>query len=234
MSSTERHPAVEYALTFVRRYTPIIKIRRFLRDLWWSVAGRSLNNPTVPKLVGSIVFVCKGNICRSPFAAALATRYLLAAQSAHLRCHSAGITASQAARPPQEACEAATAYETSMLDHRPELLTEAIIDAYDMVVVMEASQLRQLRRQYAQFQHRLFLLPLFEPESPWGFQRYNISDPYGHPAEAYAACYRRIDNAIRALLPLLVRAAPDIGTLPSREQQPPGSLLNSRSLHTSG
>jgi protein-tyrosine phosphatase len=232
MSSPERHPVVEYALTFVRRYTTIIRIRRFLRDVWWSVAGRSLKNPTVPTAVGSILFVCKGNICRSPFAGALARRYLSAAQSAHLGCHSAGITASQAARPPQVGCDAAAAYETTLLDHRPELLTEALMAAHGMVVVMEASQLHQLRRQYAQFHDRLFLLPLFERESHWGFQRYNIADPYGHPAEAYAACYRRIDNAIRALLPLLVRADQNIGPLPSSQQEP-RSLLDSRSLQTS-
>ena len=44
----------------------------YLRDWRWRLAGKQFDRPVLPEGIGSIVFVCKGNICRSALAEAVA------------------------------------------------------------------------------------------------------------------------------------------------------------------
>lgn len=175
-------------------------VKRVVRDRWWTLRGRSIANPPVPETVESILFVCLGNICRSPFAAMLATRRLAELGAGGVRCHSAGIRTTQAARPPQEALDASTAYQLSLEGHRPQPLTRALVEASDLIVVMEAGQLRDVRARYPEAAGAVVLLSLFDQMVTSGFDRYHIADPFGQPRAAFDACYRRIDRALAELL----------------------------------
>jgi protein-tyrosine phosphatase len=170
-----------------------------LRRLRWTLAGRAVKNPPLPVLLDSVLFVCLGNICRSPFAAAIAGRRLQE-RGADVRCGSAGIRTTQGARPPGFACEAAAAYGLSLLDHQATTLNSALVAAHDLIVVMEVRHLRALRTTYPNASDRLVLLPLFDVEASSAEERYNIADPFGQPQDSFDACYRRIDRAVERLL----------------------------------
>jgi len=152
----------------------------------------------MPREVRTLLFVCLGNICRSPFAAALAERRL-ASDGAGIRCLSAGLNTSQAARSPQEACHAAGAYGLSLDTHEPRPLTKELMQGADMVVVMEHSQLHAVRQAYPQYSDRVFLLSLFDAHGRRPYERYNIADPFGQPPAMYDDCYRRIAAAVDAI-----------------------------------
>lgn len=49
---------------------PLLKelIKDYLREAWWCNYGRSLENARVPAKPTSLLSICKGIICRSPFA----------------------------------------------------------------------------------------------------------------------------------------------------------------------
>ncbi len=164
-----------------------------VRDAIWTLRGGTISNPTLPASVVSMLFVCKGNICRSPFAAALAERR---AGSQQIVCRSAGLDVSQAARAPREACDAAARYGIPLGAHRPTPLTAEAIQANDMTIVMEAAQLALLRSLYPSFSSRFFLLPLFDGSRSAGYQRYNIADPFGQPLDSFVSCYQRIDRVL--------------------------------------
>jgi protein-tyrosine phosphatase len=174
--------------------------KRTARDLWWHVRGRGVQNPPLPAEVRSILFVCLGNICRSPFAELIAARQLDALGLAHIRCASAGIRATQAAAPPGDACAVARKFGISLAAHRPQLLTRDLVNAHDMVIVMEMAQLAQLRAAYPDAADRLFLMPLFEGDERSGYDGYNIADPFSLPRTAYEVCYRRLDRAVASLI----------------------------------
>jgi protein-tyrosine-phosphatase len=181
-----------------------IAAKRPLKDGWWFVRGMALSNPRMPARVESMLFVCKGNICRSPFAAVRAAQLLRNAGRADIRCTSAGITATQAARPPQDASDAASAFGVGFADHEPVRLTRDLIDLHDLTVVMEADQLIHLRQQYPHAIGRILLLSLLDRRG--GYARYNIADPFGQQVEAFRSCYARIDGALQALLSQLPSA----------------------------
>lgn len=177
----------------------IVRVKAPLRDLWWNVQGRRLRNPPLPERIGSLLFVCLGNICRSPFAGMLAQMRVTESKLSGIVCASAGIRTSQAGRSPQEACEASRRYGLSLEGHTPQTLTRELMDAHDVIVVMEGAQFVLLREAFPDRHDRIFLLSLFDPGAR-GYLRYNIADPYGSLIKEYEACYQRIDRAVAALL----------------------------------
>ena len=171
--------------------------KRALRNVVWALKGRSTRHPPLPARARSVLFVCLGNICRSPFAARLAERLLKEAGLDGVRCSSAGIRPSQAMRSPDEACEASAAFGLSLVEHVPQALTRELIESHDMVWVMEHGQFVRLRAEYAQYADRIFLMSLLDPDARGAYERYNIADPFGSSLSLYLACYERMARSIR-------------------------------------
>ena len=180
--------------------TAVMAVRRPLREAWWWFKGMNVMNPPLPERVQSMLFVCLGNICRSPFAALIAARRLEQAEDTRIRCASAGIRTTQAARSPHEAREVAAAFGVSLDEHRPQTLTRELVDEYDLIVVMELRQLETLREAYPDAVDRIVLLSLFDPDAGTPYERVNIQDPFSRPRDAFVSCYERIDRAVNALL----------------------------------
>ena len=191
----------------------VVSLKHATRNVWWRYKGRAIVNPTISPGVSSVLFVCLGNICRSPFAAEIASRRA-EALGGRLRFSSAGIRAKQAEKPPEEANRAAAAYGISLDGHRPSALTPELVDAHDLIVVMEPEQRDVVRAQYRDVDNRVFLLSFFD-EGSSGPERYVIADPFGMPSFAYDHCYRRIDRAVAALLSA-VGPGPVAPVLPAR------------------
>jgi protein-tyrosine-phosphatase len=208
---------IRAALT--HRWTMAIKAT--VRDAVWTVRGSRLKNPVVTSVPRSVLFVCKGNICRSPFAAALAERMLREA-GAHAVCASAGFRASSDGRSPAEAIEAARSFGIELDAHIPVSLTNAIVDEADLIVVMEASQVADMNREYPAAAGKVLLLPLAVAPSREnrGYARFNIGDPFGEPLAVFDRCYASIHEALRALVGSLVGAA---GTQRDTVPRAPGS-----------
>lgn len=190
------------ALERLARHPRLRRARRAWRDAWWNVYGRAIRNPTLPTTPRQLLFVCQGNICRSPFAALLAARELRTMGIANVHCLSAGYRVKPGATSPEAACDAASRHSLSLRDHRPTALDEELVSSSDAVLVMEPEHAKRLCRSFPAYRSRIHLLPLFEPAAsrPGGYARYAIADPYGQPVEAFEACYERIERAVRGLL----------------------------------
>lgn len=170
--------------------------KRRLRSAAWLARGAGVKNPPLPGIVSSALFVCLGNICRSPFAALLAERLLAEEGLAGITCGSAGIRPSQAERPPAPACSLARIYGLSLDCHVPRPLTRELVASHDLVIVMEAGQLRYLQEAFPDFRDRLFLLPLYDDGARDAYERFNIADPYGQPDAVFEVCYGRVTRAL--------------------------------------
>ena len=200
---TTSNPNVAYRLVATLLKTPFaVRLRGWMRDLSWIVKGATLENPPLPPKANSILFVCLGNICRSPFAERLAA-LRLQKTGGTMHCASAGIRTSQGGRSPEAACDVARRFGLTLDDHRPQLLTRDLMDRFDLVVVMEAAHFTALRGSYPHVSNRVVLLSLFDDEARFGYERYNIADPFAQPPAVFDACYRRIDRALARFLSAL-------------------------------
>lgn len=178
-----------------------------LQNLYWArrLAPSLLAEPPIaPK---SMLFVCKGNICRSPFAALFAAAV---ARSYHwdLETNSAGLRASPSESPPAEALTAAQPYGVDLSQHVPHPIAPAMLRNAALVLVMEPSQATSLFGEHPEVREKTRLLSAFDiPVSLIDFSvpRYAILDPYGLPHAAFVDCYARIARCIQGLFERIYR-----------------------------
>jgi protein-tyrosine phosphatase len=172
----------------------------FIAGRWWW-RGRTIANPRLPAAPREVLFLCQGNICRSPFAAELARGRVAGRGLPAIRCVSAGLRASQAPESPADAVAAAARYEIVLGGHRAVDVTAAQMASADVIVVMEVRHVDEIRRRFPEAVGRVHLLPLYEPAGRYGpLERVNLLDPFDQGPDAFAHCYRRIDAAIDGLV----------------------------------
>lgn len=133
-----------------------------------------------------LVFVCTGNICRSPMAAALAARALPGVEVS-----SAGTTSvpGQAASEGSRAVMAEIGLDLSR--HRSRSLEDALDDDVDAVVVMTARHRDEVLRRFPALADRVGLL---RPDGA------DVADPYGASLDVYRATRDEIARAVEARL----------------------------------
>jgi protein-tyrosine phosphatase len=178
-------------------------IKNALREVYWAYQGKGLKNPPLPVSPKSILYVCKGNICRSPFAERLTKKKIEKGSNAFLTIRSAGIDTTVKNPPPKEAIDSAKNFGISMDDHRAQRLTQKLISGSDMIVVMEVKHLKQLEEAFPGSKGRCFLLSMFSHDQRrWGsyYSQYNIADPYGKNKDQFTLCYEIIEMHINNLL----------------------------------
>ncbi len=134
----------------------------------------------------SILVVCHGNICRSPFAEAAIRREL---NGAAVRVSSAGFIG-PGRQPPQNALQAAAGRGIDMTDHRSRVLEPAIVQGADLVITMDARQARDICERFGKPPGQVVPLGDFDPGSSDGR---TIMDPVELPVEVFDRVYARIE-----------------------------------------
>lgn len=178
-------------------------IKNALRELYWAMQGKGLKNPPLPGYPKSILYVCKGNICRSPFAERLTKKLVEKGANDLLEIRSAGLDATVKNPPPKEAIDSAKMFGVSLDDHKARRLTRELITGSDLIVVMEVKHLHRLEETYPESKDKFFLLSMFSYEKPcWGsyYYFYNIVDPYGKTGDQFLLCYKIIEMRLKNFL----------------------------------
>jgi predicted ATP-grasp superfamily ATP-dependent carboligase/protein-tyrosine-phosphatase len=149
----------------------------------------------IPSGGGAAVLVlCKGNICRSPFAAG----YLMARSKSGrglLEIMSAGLdtTAGKPAYP--LAITTSVKHGVDLRHHRTTVLSKELVDKADIILAMELVHNTMLFRQFPEARKKTFLLGHFAPDPLT-----DIRDPYGGSSEEFEECYALIVKACDGLL----------------------------------
>jgi protein-tyrosine-phosphatase len=144
-----------------------------------------------------VVVLCHGNICRSPFAAALLARRAEAA-GLRLEVASAGTIPLTGRRSPAAAIAAARAHAIDLVPHRSACLAPAEAEAAAAVLIFDDRNRLELRRIGAR--RGINLLRLGDL-----IGRRSLDDPYGGEAEGFDACYAQIEEAVDRLVARLVK-----------------------------
>ena len=159
-----------------------------------------------------LLFVCKGNICRSPYAEHRFRALVAGPSSAAPVAASAGLQGPGRPSPP-EAVDAAAARGLDMAAHRSRVLDAGEAAGYDLVVAMEARQARAVRG-IAGRRVPVLLLGDLDP-SP--VRSRGIVDPWGRPEPVARAVYDRLDRCLEVL------AARWTGPVPSPSRVTPAA-----------
>lgn len=143
-----------------------------------------------------LLFVCTGNTCRSPLAAA-ALLDALGDEAARVAVDSAGTGAWEGQPATELSVQVAERDGISVEQHRSRRLTAPMLREANWVIVMERSHLPAVRALGAD-ESRTFVL------SEWpapGEAVLTVDDPFGGSREAYEECWRRIRRHIERLAP---------------------------------
>ena len=141
-----------------------------------------------------IVFVCTGNLCRSPMAEYLFRNRLGAGSEWDVR--SVGISASSDMPASPGGVDALKEKNIDMVAHRSRPLDRKVVDAASLIVVMTASHRAQIRTLFPDVMEKVFLLKPFNPAAADN----DIEDPIGMSLDAYRGIRDEIDAALPGLI----------------------------------
>jgi protein-tyrosine-phosphatase len=136
-----------------------------------------------------VLFVCKGNICRSPYAASRAA----CVDSEGRKFRSAGYWPRDRRRTPAEGIEAARQLGIDLSQHRSARLDNASIAWADAIFVFDDENRKRVRSDFPEAAARVHLLGVVDGGSQ------TIEDPWAQSLDTFLSCYRRIDRSINRL-----------------------------------
>jgi protein-tyrosine phosphatase len=136
----------------------------------------------------SLLFVCLGNFCRSPFAEHLARNHL----DAEKRLSSAG-TYPVGRGAPADAIAAARPFGVDLSAHRSRVLSPQILGRADAVFVFDPGNHRAVLSQQPVCAPRVHWLGALTEGGPLV-----LSDPFGGSASEFELVYRQIAAAVEA------------------------------------
>jgi protein-tyrosine phosphatase len=142
-----------------------------------------------------VLVVCHGNICRSPYAAGR-LQVLLALHGLTAAVESAGFIGPDRPSPGNAIATAATRGIDLKL-HRSQLLTQKLIDAARLIVVMEARQAAALRLVFSTVRAPILILGDLDPRPA---ETRTVRDPALQPRAIFAESYARIDRCLETLV----------------------------------
>ncbi len=153
-----------------------------------------------------VLFVCMGNICRSPMAKAVFENMIRSAGlSQVVEVSSAGTHAFHAGEPADaRAVNTAGRRGYDLAGHQARLITNEDFNDYDYILAMDWDNLALLQRQAPRSQHhKLQLLMRFASE----YEAATVTDPYHGGQQGFETALDYIEDACTGLMEVVRRRA---------------------------
>ncbi len=149
----------------------------------------------------TILFICTGNTCRSPLAAALARQV---ATGEGVRFLSAGLEALPGVPASPGSVAAAGEMGADLQEHRSQALTGALLAEADWVIGMTRTHIALLKQRFPEFRGKIGLLgepgaDLSHRATPEAMQ---IDDPFGSAFQEYRDLAEQLVGLLRAWRPV--------------------------------
>jgi protein-tyrosine phosphatase len=149
-----------------------------------------------------ILFVCLGNICRSPTAEGVMRRLVReAGLEGEIEIDSAGTGAWHVGNPPDARATEAASRRGTVLDGHARQVTAADFEDFDLLLAMDATNLHELRQRAPgeDARARVRLLREFDPASA-GQIDLDVPDPYYGGARGFDTVLDLVEAACAGLL----------------------------------
>jgi glycine hydroxymethyltransferase len=147
----------------------------------------------------NILFVCTGNVCRSPMAEGIFRHAVLG--RGDYRVASAGLGAMEGQPPSAHAVQALKELGIDISGQRSRLLSPDLVEQADYIFGMTHSHIDTVMMLYPSAAEKTFLLREFD-ETLDQFEK-DISDPIGGSYEIYLNCRDQIEQGIVSILRFL-------------------------------
>ncbi len=142
----------------------------------------------------TVLFVCTGNTCRSPMAAALFNHRIGA--DAGWRAHSAGLWAARGAPASPNAVDALRELGIDLEGHRSKPLADEDVATADLIVPMTVGHRDGILAAHPEVGDRVFLIKEFGTSKVAA----DVADPFGGTLGIYKATRDEIDRALSDLI----------------------------------
>lgn len=152
----------------------------------------------------TVLFVCSGNICRSPMAEGLLKKMLkerLGEASKDFRVLSAGVSAF-GGYATAEAIQVMRDEGIDLSNFRSKQLTMRMVEEADLILPMKRSHKFRVLSLNPRAKGRVFTLKEFSGET----ESVDIADPYGKGIEAYRACANEIKGSLNKAFEKIVNS----------------------------
>jgi protein-tyrosine-phosphatase/predicted ATP-grasp superfamily ATP-dependent carboligase len=194
------HELAGYGMALMRGLEARTKdLRARLLRMQWNVAlatgvHRAIVRARLPRRVSRVLVLCKGNICRSPFAAELLKKRATD-RNIRLEIRSAGLDTTPGHDAYPLAKAASREYGVDLDHHRTTPITMDMVSWADLVLVMETAHVVNLYGMSSAARSKTFLLGHFASRATT-----DIRDPYDGTAEDFSRCYAIIDDSCNGFL----------------------------------
>jgi protein-tyrosine phosphatase len=158
---------------------------------------RSTKKPALPLPTTSVVFVCHGNIMRSPVAEAMLKQELQKRGEANLVVISAGLHAVAGRSADPRSVKVAPEFGISVIQHRARPLNQNLVDTSDLVVVMDTVNAAEFLLLYPKSSEKLFFLRQFSVYKQ--ADGCDIPDPYPGDEQGMRDCCRILRECVEGL-----------------------------------
>jgi glycine hydroxymethyltransferase len=146
--------------------------------------------------VKNVLFVCTGNICRSPIAEGLFRR--LIGNRKDIEVASAGVHAVRGQPPSLYAVQVCAEDGTDISGLRSQPLTATLVDQATHIFAMTGAHVETIQTLFPQTAEKTFLLREFEEPGTTVWR--DVPDPIGLGRDVYEDCARIIKNALPSVL----------------------------------
>ena len=153
----------------------------------------------------NVLFVCTGNICRSPMAQGLFADLIRGRRD--IEVTSAGIGAIGGQPPSPYAVEVMSELGLDIRNIRSKPLMADLVRKADFIFVMTYGHLDSMLLLFPSAAEKTFLLREFETDL--AVMEREVSDPIGQSRETYRSCRNQIREALPRLLDLVLRSTHD-------------------------
>lgn len=145
----------------------------------------------------NILIICKGNICRSPFAASVMNSLIqnIPERKEVISIRQGGYYPKEGRGAPAKALEVAKKMGYSLDSHRSRLYTSEDLDWADIILCFDEENYDRLYRELKNQKQKIWPLgAALAKKNPW------IVDPYSGTVERFEQVYRDIERACREIL----------------------------------
>src|SRR5437016_2072849 len=148
------------------------------------------------EIVKSVLFVCTGNICRSPMAEGFFRRLL--GNRKDIEVASAGVHAVRGQPPSMHAIEVCEEEGVDIRELRSQPLTATLVDRATHIFAMTGGHLDTIHMLFPHGAEKAYLLREFEEPGMTVWR--DVPDPIGCSRNVYSLCAATIKNALPTVL----------------------------------
>jgi len=165
-----------------------------------------LQSPKSFKDLNSILFICKGNICRSAYANIKLKEELKNNSIQNVKVFSGGVWTKDGKPANAKAIESAQNRGIDLSNHKTHSIIKEDLDKADIILIMDRSHRKEIAKiSQIALEKTFYLARLIEDSKD--IHPLIIKDPYGRSEEVFQKCFNVIDKALLRVVSLLQKNA---------------------------